>query len=718
MPPKQHVKSPLRKEVRQDNSMENNNGEEVVVQDTVADSIIDADTLSDEDMMEDQDDGAGERARDAAADRRSEEVPQAFREEDQLVHQIQDAENGKGEQDDVQADVDMETNWSDKENIIDDATKSTASETAEDLLNEIKTNWGIDTLKKLMVPGINRNGNPEDTWLPGETDIADEEWEMNTLRLFRNLSRLTQSEYKQAKDALTKKLSYRKHNENGGRTGGDKSLEKEPRLRNDLREVISSFKQKKREAEDEGDNTDEEPTGPKKNKRQKRKSSASIDDDDDLYIREDEIWKKGRNRKHSSKVPGEENIGRLGLQQHDPVESSPSPNLVPPVDPREKNGEKGKNIKASSKEKAKATPKRKRNGKKDDNTDSTPSESPTITTIQNAEERDTALERINENLGTTSLLGYLPAGLYPIGVNNDAELDWGIIARMLDLSSAATTEVQRNALRQALVEQVAGRAGSSTEAICADIALAGEQYHVEEQAKINNRSSLSAPRSARQSPAESLTLRRPGLRSHNRQEVPPVTNQPAEAAQVPHTTLASEPDVSPSARDQPKLPVVAEDKATDSQTRSGAKLGRKNEGATQQLTRRTQQQGGHNLIPHDPPEPPTYPSGQQFFPQASVRLPTPPLPPAHPHIENSDAASRRRELDDTRRRFREAEAAEENFNAEVRRTQTRDENAVIRKENARRDTERRRVEMELAERAMRGDDAQVGFEHHAEPGGA
>lgn len=178
------------------------------------------------------------------------------------------------------------------------------------------------------------------------------------------------------------------------------------------------------------------------------------------------------------------------------------------------------------------------------------------TEIQNREDRDVALIRICENLGTTSLLEFLPAGLRPIGVNSDGDLDWRIVGQMLDFSNAVRTEAQRNMLRQELVDQVAERTGLDSDMVCADIALADGQYYREvRHAEKDNRRNASQ--------AEPPTPNRT-LRSHARPNPPPAAGQSAETTQELPMTPASGSHTSSSRQSQSRFPApIQKQGATD-----------------------------------------------------------------------------------------------------------------------------------------------------------
>jgi hypothetical protein len=231
------------------------------------------------------------------------------------------------------------------------------------------------------------------------------------------------------------------------------------------------------------------------------------------------------------------------------------------------------------------------------------------TEIQNREDRDVALIRICENLGTTSILEFLPAGLRPIGVNSDGDLDWRIVGQMLDFSNTVRTEAQRNMLRQELVDQVAERTGLDSDMVCADIALAGEQFYREVRH------------------AEPPTPNRT-LRSHARPNPPLAASRSAETFQEPPMTPTSGSYRSSSRRSQSRfLGPIQKQGATD-QTRPVTKANSKS-GSTshQQPTQRTQQQGRTSFT-SDLPEQQSYQTGRQAFSQAPVRPANESLPQA------------------------------------------------------------------------------------------
>ncbi|CAN9099780.1 unnamed protein product [Alternaria alternata] len=259
----------------------------------------------------------------------------------------------------------------------------------------------------------------------------------------------------------------------------------------------------------------------------------------------------------------------------------------------------------------KKKPKTKGSSSKDDedDADSTLDDFPIGTEIQNKEDRDVALIRICKNLGTTSLLEFLPAGLHPIGVNSDGDLDWRIVRKMLDFSNAVRTEAQRNMFKQELVDQVAEKTGLDSDMVCADIALAGEQFYREVRH------------------AEPPTPNRT-LRSYARPNPPLAASKSAETSQEPPMTPASGSYRSSSRRSQSRfLGPIQKQGATD-QTRPVTKANSKS-GSTshQQPTQRAQQQG-HTSFTSDLPEQQSYQTGRQAFSQAPVRPANESLPQA------------------------------------------------------------------------------------------
>jgi hypothetical protein len=310
------------------------------------------------------------------------------------------------------------------------------------------------------------------------------------------------------------------------------------------------------------------------------------------------------------------------------------------------------------------------------------------TEIQNREDRDVALIRICENLGTTSILEFLPAGLRPIGVNSDGDLDWRIVGQMLDFSNAVRTEAQRNMLRQELVDQVAERTGLDSDMVCADIALAGGQYYREvRHAEKDNRRNASQ--------AEPPTPNRT-LRSHARPNPPPAAGQSAETTQELPMTPASGSHTSSSRQSQSRFPAPIQKQGATDQTRPATKAKSKS-GSTshQQPTQRTQQQGLTSFT-SDLPKQPRHQTAQQAFSQAPIQMVNELLPQPLPTISDSDAARRLREVFTERQQLTESRAAGRVSEARARLAQLRDEHATLRKEACRRDTERLETIVQLA----------------------
>ncbi|CAN9114927.1 unnamed protein product [Alternaria alternata] len=310
------------------------------------------------------------------------------------------------------------------------------------------------------------------------------------------------------------------------------------------------------------------------------------------------------------------------------------------------------------------------------------------TEIQNREDRDVALIRICENLGTTSILEFLPAGLRPIGVNSDGDLDWRIVGQMLDFSNTVRTEAQRNMLRQELVDQVAERTGLDSDMVCADIALAGGQYYREvRHAEKDNRRNASQ--------AEPPTPNRT-LRSHARPNPPPAAGQSAETTQELPMTPASGSHTSSSRQSQSRFPAPIQKQGATDQTRPATKAKSKS-GSTshQQPTQRTQQQGLTSFT-SDLPKQPRHQTAQQAFSQAPIQMVNELLPQPLPTISDSDAARRLREVFTERQQLTESRAAGRVSEARARLAQLRDEHATLRKEACRRDTERLETIVQLA----------------------
>ncbi|CAN9123439.1 unnamed protein product [Alternaria sp. RS040] len=336
----------------------------------------------------------------------------------------------------------------------------------------------------------------------------------------------------------------------------------------------------------------------------------------------------------------------------------------------------------------KKKPKTKGSSSKDDenDADSTLDDFPVGTKIQNQEDRDVALIRICKNLGTTSLLGFLPAGLHPIGVKSDRDLDWRIVGQMLDYSNAIRTEAQRNILRQELVGKVAERTGLDSDMVCADIALAGERfYHQVRHAEL---------------PTPKRTLR-----SHARPNPPPAAGQSAETAQEPPTTPASGSHRSSSRRSQSRFRVPILNQGATDQTQPATKAdSRIGSTSHKQPAQGTQQQGSTSFT-SNLSEQPRHQTGQQGFSQAPVQIVNGLLLQPLPTISDSDAA-RKLQVSTERQQLTASRAAGRVSEAEARLARLRDEHATLRREACRRDTERLETIVQLATELAPRDEGQ------------
>ena len=445
-------------------------------------------------------------------------------EEDRIVRETQLGEVLEPEQENVEAvdDMDIDRDDDDKE------------ETEEELLDQIKKNWGITSLRSIMEAGFDEKENKKlkDTWLSGKTDLADKDWDMATLRLFRDLSRLTRNDFDEAKSRLAKTLRYRKHDEHGKRTGSQRVI-KEPRLRNDLRTVISALHTKKRKEQDENDGG---PGRPKKNKKAKIDDSFDVDLDDDLYKSEEEIsfeeyQKRMAKRKSSSKKPGGKSGTRSGSRQDSGDDSGSGSDEIPPTDPStKKNAEAGVKVKkkpAGPKQNAKTKPKAAEAEAADN--ENLANEPPAVIIIQNEEERNAALEYIYIIWRTASLLHVLPDALRPVGATKDQDLAYEIVAALRNLSNVIRTPDELAAFRHDLEEQVAGDTSYTNEDIVAHIARVGEPYYYAARAAGEIPRQSAVPSAAGQSQTEGSTTGR-SPRNHNTSAIPPAGDQQAAAA--------------------------------------------------------------------------------------------------------------------------------------------------------------------------------------------
>ncbi|RAR05417.1 mitochondrial rho GTPase 1 [Stemphylium lycopersici] len=112
------------------------------------------------------------------------------------------------------------------------------------LVAEIKRNWGVSSFRDFI---------PTGTWLLGKTNIRDNEWSLETLRGFRNLSTLDRSTDDAVKKEMRKKHRDRGHQGKGkdGYKVGKLKGEKEKNLQVDLKELYEEFNGKRRAAGDQ-----------------------------------------------------------------------------------------------------------------------------------------------------------------------------------------------------------------------------------------------------------------------------------------------------------------------------------------------------------------------------------------------------------------------------------------------------------------------------------
>ncbi|KAI4675447.1 uncharacterized protein J4E84_010042 [Alternaria hordeiaustralica] len=411
-------------------------------------------------------------------------------------------------------------------------------ETEEELLDQIKKNWGITSLRSIMELGLDtvKDKQLKDTWLSGETDLADEEWDKITLRLFRDLSRLTRNNFDKARSILGEWLRYRKHDKDGKRTGSKRVTHKEPKLRNDLRGIIYDLQTTKEKAQKKKGKDQGKPM----KKKAKTDDSSDVDLDDGLYHLEVEPplekGKKASEKKGSSKTPGGNSANRSKSRQDSGDDSDSSPSEVPPKDPRkEKSAEAGVKVKkkpAQSKQNEKAKPKAAE--AEAASNESLANEPPPVTIIQNDEERNAALQYIYINWRTTSLLHVLPGALHPVEATKDQNLAYEIVAALRNLSNVIRTPDELAAFRQDLEDQVAGDTSYTNEDIVAHIMRVGEPYYHAARAAGAIPRPSAVQSAAGQPQTEGPTSRGPTTRrsprNHNTSAIPPAGGQQAAAA--------------------------------------------------------------------------------------------------------------------------------------------------------------------------------------------
>ncbi|CAI9626334.1 unnamed protein product [Alternaria burnsii] len=561
-------------------------------------SSLNNDTSSevDKEILEEHDNNGADIEKGGAEEKSDEESLEESKEERERANQIREQEKD-------QVDRNMSI---DEEEIVptdsDDDSADSSDVSEQGLLGKIYANWKIRKLKEIL-----RVKGTSESWLKGTTNIDDHEWNKETLRDFRELSRLTKDKRDVAIAHIAKRLQRRKHKSGGEGTGSSRD-DKEPRLRADLKAICADLEEK-RKADDDNEG-DEELAGPKK-KKPKTKGSSPEDDEDGV--------------------------------------------------------------------------------------DSTLDDFAIGTEIQNKEDRDDALIRICKNLGTTSLLGFLPAGLHPVGVNSDGDLDWRIVRKMLDFSNAVKTKAQRDMLRQELVEQVAGKTGLDSDMVCADIALGGEQCYrqVRHAEKDNRRNAVQA---------EPPTPNRI-LRSHALPNPPPAAGQSAETAQEPPTTPASGSHRSSSRRSQSRFRVPILNQGATDQTQPATKAdSRIGSTSHKQPAQGTQQQGSTSFT-SNLSEQPRHQTGQQGFSQAPVQIVNGLLLQPLPTISDSDAA-RKLQVSTERQQLTASRAAGRVSEAEARLARLRDEHATLRREACRRDTERLETIVQLATELAPWDEGQ------------
>ncbi|KAI4702646.1 hypothetical protein J4E89_010367 [Alternaria sp. Ai002NY15] len=522
----------------------------------------------------------------------------------------------------------------------DDDDDDSGGETKRDLLDEIKNNWDITSLRSIMELGLDkvRNKQLKDTWLSGETDLADEDWDKITLRLFRDLSRITRNNFDKARSLLDEWLRYRKHDKDGKRTGSKRVTHKEPKLRNDLRGIIYEL-QMKREARDEND---EEQGKPKRKKVTIDDDSSDVDLDDGLYNLEVDLppgkkGKKGSKRKDSSKKLGDKSANRSGSRQDSGDDSDSSPNEIPPSDLRlEKNVEASKKVnKKPAPSKKNAKPKAKAAEVEDANNESHVNEPPPVIIIQNEEQRNAAIEYIYLIWGAGSLLYTLPDALRPAEATKDQDLAYEIVAALRNLSNVIRTPDELAAFRQDLETQMAGDTSYTDEDIVAHIARVGEPYYHAARAAGENARHPVAQSAAAQLQTEGPTTRR-SPRNHNTSAIPPAGDQQASDAQAldllaavaagrPRAVATTpQPPRLRNAPVVPRAPQPAEGASTITQGQDVVKSNNGNEGATQQSEQRSTQEaaGSRDAAGQplgvvnssgevQPPRPPLQPVGQQ-----------------------------------------------------------------------------------------------------------
>ncbi|KAI4954530.1 hypothetical protein J4E86_005839 [Alternaria arbusti] len=513
-------------------------------------------------------------------------------------------------------------------------------ETKRDLLDEIKKNWNISSLRSIMEPGYDEKEKKplKDTWLSGKTNIPDKDWDTNTLRLFRDLSRLTRNDFDDAKSRLAKTLRYRKHDEHGKRTGSQRVI-KEPRLRNDLRTVISALHTKKRKERDEKDG---ESSRPRKKKKADTDESSDVDLDDDLYKSEEEIsfeeyQKRMAKKKGSSKKPGDKSATRSGSRQDSEDESSSGPDEVPATDPgTRKNAEAGVKVKKNpAPPKKNAQAKAKAAEAEDVDNGSPAKEPPPVTIIQNEEERNAALEYIYIIWDTASLLHVLPDALQPVGATKDQDLAYEIVAALRNLSNVIRTPDVLAAFRQDLEVQVVGDTSYTNEDIVAHIARVGEPYYHAGRAagEIPRQSAIQS--AAGQPQTEGPTTRR-SPRNHNTSAIPPAGGQQAAAAPALDLLAAAaagrlraivttpQPPRARNTNVIPRAPQPAPGASTATQDQKVARSNNRNEGTAKQPEQLTmQEEASSRDVPGksssanntqgqvQPPQPPPQPAEQQ-----------------------------------------------------------------------------------------------------------
>ncbi|KAI4643322.1 uncharacterized protein J4E79_011262 [Alternaria viburni] len=391
----------------------------------------------------------------------------------------------------------------------DDSADSSHEETKQDLLDEIYKNWVGVTLRDTL------QENAKESWLKRNTNLRDTDWNIETLRAFRDLSRLTKNDHDKAKAAVAKRLGWRKHRDKWERTGETREV-KEQRLRDDVNAICAELRADGRGPEDddgdEGEGEDDEPKeGTKKKAKKATKGKEGAAGPQPTRTPRARAA-KARNDGTSSAQPGkaakrqprtmvgEDNDGLNTLGEaaddEDYVNGKPSKK-------QKKNDQQvasKRNTRGNTRERELATERRQQREERPSTRDNLISSLLTELSedaeveqqpdfdIRTPTQRHNALRQIYSNWGITSLLDYLGEDLQrSAAVRSDNDINLIVITRILHLSNMTNTREQGAAVRQEFARQLSRSKKHTTDTLLAVIARVTELYRLAAQLANNTR---------------------------------------------------------------------------------------------------------------------------------------------------------------------------------------------------------------------------------------